>query len=111
MGACRVWARPHRSWLWTAVLALALVGPALVWSWARLRNGAEPAGSMNSAYARGEWAQAAERARRRLKSFPDDQEGLRILARATARLGRDAAANALFARLGARALHAEALYL
>jgi tetratricopeptide (TPR) repeat protein len=66
---------------------------------------------MNSAYARGEWAQAAERARRRLKSFPDDQEGLRILARATARLGRDAAANALFARLGARALHAEDLYL
>jgi tetratricopeptide (TPR) repeat protein len=36
---------------------------------------------------------------------------LRLLARATARLGRDVAANALFARLGPPALQAEDLYL
>ena len=46
-----------------------------------------------------------------MKGAPDDREALRLLARATARLGRDAPANALFARLGSAALQAEDLYL
>ena len=63
------------------------------------------------AYAGGDFRRAAELARNRLKDAPDDREALRLLARATARLGRDAPANALFARLGSADLQAEDLYL
>ena len=50
-------------------------------------------------------------ARGRLKRAPDDRQALRLLARATARLGRDGQANALFARLGSSALQPEDLFL
>ena len=63
------------------------------------------------AYSGGDFRRAAELARRRLKAAPQDVEALRLLARATARLGRDVPANALFARLGSSALQAEDLYL
>jgi tetratricopeptide (TPR) repeat protein len=64
-----------------------------------------------AAYSQRNWRQAAQLARRRLKAVPQDTEALRILARATARLGRDAPANALFERLGSAALQAEDLFL
>ena len=50
-------------------------------------------------------------ARGRLKTAPQDVAALRLLARSTARLGRDGPANALFARLGSPALEPEDLYL
>ena len=54
---------------------------------------------------------AADLARLRLKAAPKDVEALRLLARATARLGRDGPANGLFARMGSDALQAEDLFL
>src|SRR5262249_42729226 len=64
-----------------------------------------------AAYAAGDFSRAAELARQRFKAAPGDVDALRLLARATARLGRDTSANALFARLGPSAMEAEDLYL
>jgi tetratricopeptide (TPR) repeat protein len=64
-----------------------------------------------SAYGATEWSKAADLARERLKEAPDDVSALRLLARSTARLGRDSVANGLFARLGSESLDAEDLYL
>jgi tetratricopeptide (TPR) repeat protein len=64
-----------------------------------------------AAYGRGDWSGASDLARHRLRIAPDDSEALRLLARATARLGRDAPANALFARLGKDSLRAEDYFL
>jgi Flp pilus assembly protein TadD len=79
------------------------------WTWWQLRPGGLAQGS--AAYASGDYQQAADRAKQRLKVSPQDSEALRLLARSTARLGRDAPANALFARLGEKALQAEDLFL
>jgi len=77
----------------------------------RVRTEARVLTQGKSAYAAGEWSVAANLARRRLKSSPGDVEALRLLARATARLGTDSTANALFARLGSAALQSEDLFL
>jgi tetratricopeptide (TPR) repeat protein len=102
-----------RSGLWlrmTAGLAiLAAGGVAFAWWWGR--RVADPGLEAASAYADGDWSRAAELARRWLKAAPSDAEALRLLARSTARLGRDGPANALFARLGSSALQAEDLFL
>ncbi len=45
------------------------------------------------------------------RKAPHDVEALRLLARSTARLGRDEPANAMFARLGSEALRGEDLFL
>ncbi len=89
------------------VLAIMSLGVA----WKRSRPGSDLVPRGVAAYAAGDWHGAADRARRRLRESPGDIEALRLLARSMARLGRDAEANALFARLGSSALQAEDLLL
>jgi tetratricopeptide (TPR) repeat protein len=91
------------------VLVLAAVGAG--WSWTRWRRDPDLVARAAAAYAAGDWNLAADIARQRLKGTPQDHDAVRLLARALARLGRDTPANALFARLGAEALHAEDLFL
>jgi tetratricopeptide (TPR) repeat protein len=91
-----------------AVAALA-VG-TLGWLWA-VRAPADPLAEGRSAYRRGEYAAAADAARARLRERKEDREALRLLARASARLGRADAALGMFGRLGEDALEAEDLYL
>jgi tetratricopeptide (TPR) repeat protein len=98
--------------VWLSAIALGCLALAgVVWGWTSWRSSAGLVARGTSAYAQRDFRQAADLARRRLKDAPEDVEALRLLARATARLGRDAPANALFARLGSAALQAEDLYL
>jgi tetratricopeptide (TPR) repeat protein len=100
--------------VWAVVLAGAAVLAAGVgWEIARgwSREAADPVRRARALYEGRDWAGAADLVRRRLKADPGDAEALRVLARATARLGRDAAANGLFSRLGAEAMQAEDFYL
>src|SRR5262245_13526376 len=96
-----------RKWMGLAigVFVLAGIGLGIAWRRRRPESDLRPAGVL--AYSHGDWSRAADLARQQLKTAPDDIEALRLLARATARLGRDGAANALFARLGSAALQAE----
>ena len=106
----RVVPRPVlRFWIGLGALVLAGLVVGALWRWGRRDAGLRERGA--TAYAAGDFTRAAELARQRLKAAPGDRDALRLLARATARLGRDARANALFARLGATALEAEDLYL
>jgi tetratricopeptide (TPR) repeat protein len=95
---------------WAIALGV-LAFSGLGWSWMSMSRASNWLGQAAAAYAQGNFRQASELARSRLKQAPEDQEALRWLARATARLGRDVPANALFARLGSSALQAEDLYL
>ena len=89
-----------------ALLAVAACGLGL-WS-ARSRAITEPALRGAMAYNRGEWANAAKLARETLAVRKDDPAALRLLARASARLGRDSAAMAIYQRsLEEKALEAE----
>jgi tetratricopeptide (TPR) repeat protein len=99
----------RRSKWYVALGSLALAG--LAWVWMSWQRAPELVSQGTSLYAQGDYQQGANLARRRLKEAADDKEALRLLARATARLGRDAAANALFARLGSDSLQAEDLFL
>jgi tetratricopeptide (TPR) repeat protein len=64
-----------------------------------------------AAYAHGDWEVAVERARERLKVAANDADALRLLARASVRLGRESSAIALFGRLGPAALSPDDLCL
>ncbi len=101
--------RVSRRWLASLSIVVVAVSIGLVGTWARSRS--DLLLRSTSAYKSGDWVRAADLARARLKIAPNDLEALRILARATARLGRDGPANALFARLGSAALEPEDLYL
>lgn len=97
-------------------LRSALIGAALVavtacgiglWA-ARSRAVADPAARAASAYAEGNWAEAVRLARQTLAVHKDDPAALRLLARASARLGRDQAAMAIYEhRLSAQGLEIE----
>ncbi len=85
------------------------LGAVVAWKWSRTDS--DQWSQIAMAYAARDWSLASDLARTRLRTSPEDIEALRYLARATARLGRDTSANALFARLGSSALQAEDLYL
>jgi hypothetical protein len=95
--------------VWVATMLVVSTVAFAGWTWWHGRTDTLAQGS--SAYAAGDYHRAAGIARQRLKEAPQDPEALRLLARSTARLGRDAPANALFARLGEKALQAEDLFL
>jgi tetratricopeptide (TPR) repeat protein len=105
----------HSSWVRRlflmagGLLLVAVLFGAVIWVRVKPAKPVVVEGAL--AYHQGEWARAGELARRRLKAVPEDPEALRLLARATARLGRDAQANALFARVGEENLQAEDRYL
>ena len=103
--------RQSRSWFWSTagLLLISLTCAGITCQW--YKSGSTLLDQGRQAYARGQWSQAGDLARRHLKNSPDDPEGLRLLARSTARLGRDRPANALFARLGKDALQAEDYFL
>src|SRR5262249_24579575 len=91
-----------------AVIALAaLLAAGAWWGAGRLRRGNDLAATGGRAYQRGDWGEAAARARELLKTRPTDAGATRLLARSSARLGRDDAALALFERLGSGAWEAE----
>ena len=73
----------------------------------RLPRGKGPLASGRSAYDREAWEAAADHAREALKTAPSSSEAVRLLARSSARLGRDDSALALFGRLGPDDLQAE----
>ncbi len=75
--------------------------------WFVVRPTLDPVAVGRSAYARGEWDEAARLADRRLKGAPTDREALRLLARSDARAGRQEAARRSFVRLGPDAWEAE----
>jgi len=78
------------------------------WTWFR------PIGPIErgrSAYERGDWRDAALKARERLKAVPDDREAVTLLARAEARLGRTQPARNLYRQLDLRGLQAEDYFL
>jgi tetratricopeptide (TPR) repeat protein len=89
-----------------ALLALTAGGTAL-WS-ARSRAISDPALRAAAAYDAGQWDSAAELARQTLGVRKDDPAALRLLARASARLGRDATAMTIYQRrLDEKGLEAE----
>jgi Tfp pilus assembly protein PilF len=88
-----------------ASVAVAVAAGGLAAAWPRLFPG--PLAEGLAAYGRGEWAAAAAVARDRLKAAPGDPEALRLRARAAARLGQDAVAEATYPRLDRGAMAAE----
>ena len=71
-------------WLVSLSIVLVAVGLGIGWKWARSHS--DLVARSVSAYKRGDWTAAAELARARLKTEPNDVEAIRMLARATARL-------------------------
>ena len=64
-----------------------------------------------TAYDRGDWRGALEEGRKLLKATPDNRPALRLMACASARLGRDAQTEALYLRLGVEGAEAEDFFL
>jgi tetratricopeptide (TPR) repeat protein len=93
--------------LFAGAIILAICGFCL----ARSLLPADPAKQGWAAYARGEWDVAVEHARARLKTDSDNVDALRLLARASVRLGRDDSALAVFGRIGPGAMAADDLCL
>jgi tetratricopeptide (TPR) repeat protein len=81
-----------------------------VW-WLGPRSDPNPMVRGLDAYARGDWKAAAGLARQRLKSAGNDTSALRLLARASVRLGLDSPAMAVYQRLGPEKMAAEDLCL
>ncbi len=79
-----------------ALLAATACGIAL-WS-ATLRTPTDLAGQAAHAYTAGDWGAAAKLARQALAVRKEDPITLRLLARASARLGRDTAAMTIYQR-------------
>jgi tetratricopeptide (TPR) repeat protein len=63
------------------------------------------------AYSEGDWERALEFARERLRASSDDTTALRLLARASIRLGRDSSGMAVYSRIGSDSMAAEDLCL
>jgi tetratricopeptide (TPR) repeat protein len=95
-----------------ALLSLAFLGTTLLvswYAWGLFFPGAVARGL--SAYARKDWALAAKFAQERLQTARDDPRATRLMARASARMGRHTEALGLYERLIAVNLDAEDHYL
>jgi tetratricopeptide (TPR) repeat protein len=91
------------------LLCSGLVAIALVGAWPRRKDDALARAA--AAYSGGRWNEAISQANAWMKRKPGDPEALRLLARASARLGRAEMAKALYGRLGTAAMGAEDYYL
>ena len=96
-------------WLGIFGLTTLSVAAGLWYAWAR--PSADPVARGLVAYLHGGWEEAARLARERLKAAGDDPAALRLMARASVKLGRDASAVSLFQRLGSKSMLAEDNYL
>jgi tetratricopeptide (TPR) repeat protein len=67
--------------------------------------------SATASYEQGNWKRAADLSRQSLKPEGDDPKLLRVYARASARLGRDGVAAAVFERIGTAQLEPEDFFL
>lgn len=96
---------------WILVALAVLVGTATAaWRW--FGPATDRLAQAQRAYQRGDWNQAADQARRWLRSAVDDAEALRLYARASIRLNRDEVGNAIYKdRLGPERMQAEDYYL
>lgn len=93
--------------IWAFVALLTALG--CYWAWSYLVPG-ELARGMAS-YARGDWPGARVYAERRLRAAPGDVSAMRLLARASARLGQLSDASKGYRRIPADALEAEDYYV
>ena len=96
---------------WLGLLAAVAVFTAYSIWLTRSRWVPDPLMSGWRAYSKGDWEKALELARERLKVSGDDITALRLLARASIRLGRDSSAMAVYNRMGPGAMAAEDLCL
>jgi tetratricopeptide (TPR) repeat protein len=107
-------ARKGWPWAWVGVPTLLLILGLLATPAVRRRLKADddPLTRARAAYEQRDWARAADFARVRLKADGGDVDALRILARASIRMGRDAAGAAIYNdRLGPEGMEAEDRYL
>jgi tetratricopeptide (TPR) repeat protein len=103
--AARVRRRTRRTRSLIAVLAVVLAGAGLWWGRSWLAGGSVSRGV--AAYKRGDWGAAYRLAEERLEAAKDDPSALRLLARASSRLGRFAESRSIYNRLGVHDLEAE----
>src|SRR6202034_1684252 len=96
---------------WLGTIALAVLVAALVFWRTWVQPSTDPISEGWAAFQRGEWETAAGLARAGLKVKANNVDALRLLARASVRLGRDDTATALFRRFGAKAMVADDLCL
>lgn len=96
---------------WIAALLAAAAGAGVGICWWTGSTTTGPLSDGFSAYARGDWERSGLLARRRLKESPDDQEALRLAARAMARQDRDRPAIAAYSRLELKRMTAEDYFL
>ncbi len=80
-----------------AVLLAVIAGAVAVW-WSRPQPQSDPISKGAAAYSAGKWADAVRLAHQALNVRKDDPNGLRLLARGSARLGRDGVALAIYER-------------
>src|SRR4051812_14484944 len=93
----------RRAGLWVAAIVAAAATLGTLGTW--WRRSADPVSQAERAYEQGDWQRAAAALRGPLKTAAvPDPAALRIYARSLARLERDEAANAIYARLGRAAL-------
>jgi tetratricopeptide (TPR) repeat protein len=95
--------------LLSAIVGISALGGWIWWSWGRLD--ADPLVRGRAAYERGDWAAAEDLAREQLRVASGDADGLRLMARASARLGRDDFAASLFNQFPDPTLQAEDSFL
>ena len=87
-------------WIALGIAALLVVGVVLWGRKGRHASGLVPRALV--AYVQGDWEVTASLARQRLKEAPNDEEALRLAARATARKDRDQAAISTYSRVELR---------
>jgi tetratricopeptide (TPR) repeat protein len=91
------------------VIIVVVCGIGLCWGWYRYLS--SPVARGTAAYKRGQWSKALELAQEHLRAAKDDPEALRLLARASARLGSFPWVRSTYDLLGPRALQAEDSFL
>jgi tetratricopeptide (TPR) repeat protein len=101
----------RRRWLWPVFLLGVLICACLAAWVAMRRHGVTALDKGKLAYQKRDWSRASLMARASLKERPSDLSALRLLARASARLGKDETAEAIYRRLGTQAMEAEDLFL
>jgi tetratricopeptide (TPR) repeat protein len=89
--------------------AFAAIAGASAWLCVIVSSGREAPGQ--AAYERGRYFEAFNQASARLRDHPEDRRALRLVARSGARIGDVERSQALYGRLGERAMEAEDFFL